>query len=263
MIGYSLINGRSYNRERFYDAFLIKKGTLNGKRIQVNDGILQNDGRYKDFVPMLKQVMDHIYVVNLPEALGIQPYFPPDSGLDPFLLDQRRADMRVLTVNQLICAVDEFDDSLKNESDSILDHSMPWTDQGDQITLTRAAELRHTDTWRQYLVSLTDGKHRNRLSEVDFYNIHKIWKHYLDVMETARQRFPELGWRECEGAVSIIYRFEALTITTVYTKGKRKMQRPSEAKVKASKSLKRRIRLTIDYVCTDVLEYGLSDPLRG
>ncbi|MBQ3968905.1 MAG: toll/interleukin-1 receptor domain-containing protein, partial [Clostridia bacterium] len=176
IINQSLTDGNAYKREHFYDTFLIEKKELPSGRIsQVNDGILRKnkkDGEYCRFVPVMKQLMDHIYIVNLPDALGIQPYFPPDSGLNPFLLDQHQSEMRMLTVNQLIYAVVDFDDSLKQDSGSILDYKMPWPVNGEKLTLAQTAKLRQSSEWRAYLVALTDGKHRNRLNEVDFYNIH-------------------------------------------------------------------------------------------
>ena len=166
-------------------------------------------------------------------------------------------DGREISAEQLIYAVEEFEYSTEFLKDFV-----ECPKQIRALSLNQVWDLRHTEEWELYLDALTDAKKRTRLNEVDYYNIPNVWKRHRDFVQEAAERCPNLEWEKQPGALSVIYRFENLTLKTVYRDGERNMLLPTEEEVARSGVRQRRLGFHIDYVCADVLQKGWATPLQ-
>ena len=128
-----------------------------------------------------------------------------------------------------------------------------------ELSLAEVCELRYVEEWRRYINAVTDGRKRSHLDQVDFFEIQKVWGEYVSLLEHIRKYDKENskgnGWEERPAALSILFKFDEMTLTAVYTaEGKCSFSGPPMEKVKSF--LNRRSILRIDYMCCDVTSEG-------
>ncbi|MBQ3291307.1 MAG: toll/interleukin-1 receptor domain-containing protein [Mogibacterium sp.] len=236
---------RLYTRDAFYRKFLIADGS------KVNQCVLDLDRG--PFVWEKKQVIDYIYSTNLPAALGITPLIPLDNKITPdlFIDTSDSRNYRELSTDELIFSVDEFrTDFLSGEiyyPDSI------------NIGLEDILKIRSLDKWKHYMSALSEGRKKSHLDQTDYYDIFKVWKRFADLMEDV-SKIRGISCRKQPSAVSVIYKFEGVTLTTVYRAGECivSTDHPLE---EVRQMLRRKVLLEISYVCTDVLRDGWQNIL--
>lgn len=236
---------KKYSREQFYKSFLIKAQGSEGEQ-DVSKGILDNSEN-RPFAKELKRIIDFRYAINLPEALGIEPLLPLDSKMSVYLVSDRKTelDLREIATEELTYAVEEF------HYDFSADAS--FLPKSSDLTLKDVVELRSLSEWKDYMRAVTEGKKRSHLDQVDFYDTIKVWQRFRVFLKEAKKKLQTISWTKKAPALSIIYRFEEATITTVYLAGRRKMKL-SHAPETADGLIRRRTLLHIDYICCDVLE---------
>ena len=250
---------RCYNRERFYQEFVIAERDSAGKRRNVKDGVL--DWEDKPFADKLKRVIDFQYSMNLPLALQIHPVLPSDAPLQPYLIANNPAKQRrrELSVDELVYAFDQFEPSL--------DSPLPIPDSAHPINLSTTKKLRELPTWKEYVAAVTECMDRSRLDQIDFGDVYRVWDRYRKFLATAKERHPELNWQlQPSAALSVIARFEEHKIVVLYRPDTiglsywvgnvRVNDDPTQWHSNNRKSipaeLKRKVNLSISFVCADV-----------
>ena len=158
-------------------------------------------------------------------------------------------DYKEIAADELIFAVKEFRAGFLKEK-----RTMSLPDKL-ELSLAEVSELRHAEEWRRYINAVTDGRKRSHLDQVDFFEIQKVWGEYSGLLEYIRKKRKGNGWKKCPAALSILFKFDEMTLTAVYTaEGKCSFSGPSMEKVKSF--LNRRSILRIDYMCCDVTDEG-------
>lgn len=236
---------KTYNRETFYKHFLVEGA-------EVSRCVL--DLEHNEFAKEMKQIIDFQYALNLPKALGLRPVIPSDCKLDPDLIRSGSTmDYKEIAADELIFAVKEFRAGfLKAKRTMSLPDKL-------ELSLAEVCELRYVEEWRRYINAVTDGRKRSHLDQVDFFEIQKVWGEYVSLLEHIRKYDKENGkgngWEERPAALSILFKFDEMTLTAVYTaEGKCSFSGPPMEKVKSF--LNRRSILRIDYMCCDVTSEG-------
>lgn len=228
-----------YNRERFYKSFLI-----NSEKTTVDDGIL--DRGKNPFVKELKRIIDFYYSVNLPFSLGVRPLPPSDSPLplNIFMRENSVTHLREIEVDELVFSVSEFQSSFMVESVRL--------PQSQFFSLGDITKLRELREWREYMRTISEGKKRASLDQLDFYDTKKVWDRHTGFIAAAEKLFPDKDWADRPAAISIIYYFEGIELITVYTCDRIRYRiKTSERDAKAA--LNRKSRLCVDYTCCDAL----------
>ena len=158
----------SYTRELFYKYFIVKDGT------DVSACIIDPE---KPLAPVLKEIVDFQYGLNLPEAIGARALYPPYGHLKEFYrsTERLRNHEKEIALDVLTYALDQFETSFLNREVSIPD--------GSGLSLAYVKALRDTTGWQRYMRSVTNGRKRARLQEVDFADIAVVWQSYYDWLE--------------------------------------------------------------------------------
>ncbi|MBQ6206845.1 MAG: hypothetical protein IJK52_07160, partial [Oscillospiraceae bacterium] len=255
--------GKTYTRNQFYKDFIVQEGS-NVDECLVDTG--------KPFSDELKEIIDFVYAMNLPDALNLTPAIPPDSPMTAFRYSERSETQgqREISAEELAFASEEFTVSVKIAMKGELSADskplycktpMPIPARTD-FTLRQLYDIRKSKDWIHYLRKLTDGKTRSRLTELDFHNIPGVWESYCQVlywMKENAETFSDCQWGETPAAVSVLYHFEETTLATVYERAEDGTPRlmmafPDLEELLKRDSLQRKSALWIDYVCGNVLK---------
>ena len=227
-----------YIRERFYKSFLI------APEKKVADGIL--DKSKNPFVKELKRIIDFYYSINLPFALGAQPLPPSDTplSLNMFLSENSIRHLREIESDELTYSVTEFK--------AIFDPVTVRLPENLSFSLGDVVRLRELREWRDYMRTVTEGKKRASLDQLDFYDTKKVRDRHTAFLSAAEKLLPDKDWTDRPAAISIIYCFDSVEVTTVYTHDRVRF-RITTPENDAKSVLNRKSRLCVNYICCDAL----------
>lgn len=238
-----------YTRDRFYQKFLVRSKT------KVSEGILDI---HKAFAPELKEIVDMQYGVNLPESLGIRAIYPTQGTLKDFYRSGRALEHRAreLSKEELSCAIGEF------WPDFMKEHVLVDFPEMKSISLNEVVALRGMDEWKAYMRTVSNGRKRAHLQEVDFYDISFVWGRFYQWLSAAKMKgIMPVKWNEVTGAVSIIYRLGNEEIITIYHADSNEVtiRTSRDPEEMITKSQDHTVLITIDYVCSDILLQDHTD----
>ena len=228
----------NFNREQVYRQFLLR-----------NDGSPVTDCKLdysRPFVKELKHIVDFVYMLNLPQALMVQPMVGYEEPLWDYVLSERlhQRHYRTLNWDEVYCAILAFSmDFLKNK--------LPHARHPERLTLSGLNRLRALPSWRSYMEAVEAGRKRARLNEIDFQDIHSVWlrcqKWLCDCAETETS----LDWAMPEGSLSLIYHLGNDKVIAVYSLNPEKQKLYADEEAWFSNQSQGVI--TIDYICGDML----------
>jgi len=243
-----LAERRPYSRSRFYQTFICD---LSDGR-QVDDGVL--DMKKGPFVRELKQIADFEYGMNFAAAMNIQPLVPGDSRLKNFAFSERIMEHagREIGTDELTFAVTEFVPRFLRKQVLYAENL--------SLSLSRIHQIRQTDGWRSYMNSITAGRRRAGLDQLDLLDTVPVWEKYQTLMETVQTMFPNESWQRRQGSLSMIYRFGEQTLISVYRHGAASIEIDDRG-VKDRERMQKKSVLTVDYVCGDVLAGEMKNGL--
>ena len=227
----------SYTRTRFYNDMLVKTGT------QIPECRLDYS---KPFVCELKQIVDYNYMINLPNALKINPVSSYETGFSDYSMYEKRSQehFRTISSDELYCSVLTFDPFFLEET---------YFSSGKGTDLAEAVKIRSFDEWTSYMEALDASRKRANLNEIDFHDVEVVWERYSRLMEKCSRQMPGLGFRKQTGSLSVIYRFGSYELISVYSSDSDVIRiKRGDSRLLSSKL---RENLTIDFACGDILEH--------
>ncbi len=231
-----------YKRQRFYEQYIVKDGT------PVPECIVDYD---KPFSVELKQIVDFVYAINLPLALGVQPMINYDNPLRKYLFLERRGNeqLRVLSVDELYCSVISFMPDFIRQDMFVAD--------APTLDLDKVNRIRKLPEWHSYMEAVDAGRKRSGLNEIDFSDVAAVWTRYRALTEQCSRLFPEMNWRQTSGSVSFIYHFGEYMLICVYDAAANKLRiRRNTDNILSSRA---RENMTIDFVCGNIFETNIKE----
>ena len=165
---------------------------------------------------------------------------------------------REVSTDELTCAIGNFEAEFLTPYSTITEDS--------NMTLADVYKLREMPEWYSYMRSVSAGRKRARINEIDFVDIAKVWKRYRIWMRQAVKELPHLNRKDVSGSVSIIYNFDNYQLVTVYHAGGQGMliketRPPRQSDTTNNTNTQRKSIATIDFVCGDVLNTSDSNCL--
>jgi hypothetical protein len=227
----------SYSRTHFYNDMLVKKGTdIPECRLDFS----------KPFVCELKQIVDYHYMINLPNALGINPISSYATGFSDYYMYERRGleHFRTISADELYCSVLTFNPLFLKET---------FFGTGEDINLSEAVKIRSFGEWTAYMESLDASRKRANLNEIDFHDVEVVWERFSGLMKKCSEHIPSLGLKKQAGSLSVIYNFGGYELISVYSSDSDviKIKRGDESLL----SSRLRENLIIEFACGDILEH--------
>lgn len=240
---------KGYARQQFYEDFLVRESDSEEERdgSNVTDCLLDYD---KEFVCELKQIIDFCYMMNLPNALHIQPMIDFDNKLSEYNLFEKRAfeHYRQISVEEVYCSVLQF-------NPTFLDANDMYVADKKCMDLNIVNKIRKFIEWRSYIEASDAGIKRANLNEIDFFDVRNIWGKYKVFIDKCQENFKEFEWRKERGTLSVIYRIGGSELISIYRAGMTPQENVIDIiKRMASEdgSSNAREILTVEYVCGDI-----------
>lgn len=232
---------RDYSRNMVYRDFIVRSDT-NVQECRIDYS--------KPFVCELKRIVDHCYMMNLPRALNIRPLINNNDSMWNFSLTERHGQerMRLLSAGELYCSVISFRWDFLN-----VPIMLP---EKHEMDLTIVSRIRKMPEWRSYIQTVDAGRKRANLNEIDFHDMETVWERFRILLYSCSKCFPELGWKEYAGSVSVIYRFGECSLVSVYHGDDENITIRTDSSAK--RSVRARENMSIDFVCGDILSTDIS-----
>lgn len=197
---------KSYTREEFYKRFVVKPGTT------VSDGEYDSS---KPFVSELKRLVDLVYGLNLPDALGVYALSPADalqrSVVQSFYLRKEADRFRNIDPSELARQLAELRFETTQKGLSL--HSIKM------LTLRDIVEIRKFDSWHNYIHSVRAMLNKTNDLQTEFAAMRDVYLTYARLGTDIVKYLNIMPQRTKTDATTLQMKFGEKRLSVVYYGG--------------------------------------------